>query len=224
MPIFEIQPGETQRVINEGDDTSYYAQLFGAPVELGTTQYRAEEKGQKRPAGDSGDLDAGGTPLYAHNPTSANVAELRLLLNDPSEEEGVNWDRDPRDTIAAVQGEDGGEAAPRSDAYLERQNRQVPVEANGSVVEAFRVPARADWVCIAVDDADGPHAVAVEFCDSDLNEIVTFDRTHSDDYVGDPASDDYVAVPTRVFSVHVRVTIHDTSGAMNRLDYSIYGR
>lgn len=224
MPIFEIQPGETKRVINEGDTTSYYAQLFGAPVELGTSEYHAEEMGQKRPAGDAGDLDAGGTELWAHNPTSTNIAELRLLTNDPTEPEGVHFDRDPRDTIAAVQGEDGGEAAPRSDAYLERQNRQVPVDANGSVVEEFRIPARADWVCIAVDDADGTHEVEVEFCDSDLNEIVTFDKSHSDDYAGDPAADDYVAVPTRAFSVHVRVTIHDTSGAENRLDYSIYGR
>ena len=223
MPIFEIPPGETKSVINEGDETQYYAQLFGAPLDMGTTEWAAANDGQRRVAGDEGDLDAGGTELWVYNPAD-ETAELRLLRNDPQHDEGVAFDRRPRDTIAGVLGDDGSASAPRSDDFVERQNKQVPVEANGSVVEEFTVPARADFLNLAIDDADGTHEAEVAFADADGNEIVTFDRTHSSDYVGDPANDDYVVVATRVFGTRVRVDITDTSGATNRLDYSIYGR
>jgi len=225
MPVIELEPNETKRVIAERDTTLYLGQVFGASVNFGPSEYLAEEEGQKRVAGDEGEIVTGDeTELFGHNLSGTETAELRLIENDPDDDDGFRFDRNPRDTIAGVLGSDGSASAPRSDDFLERQNIQVPVEADGTVVEEFEVPARADFIHVTVDEATGAHEVAIEFCDPAGNPVVTFDGDHSEEYVGDPANNSFVVVACRVFASQVRVYFGDLSSATNRLNYCVYAR
>lgn len=223
MPPFEIKPDETERVIDEDVDKEYFAQLFGASLEAATTKEDAKHaRGQKMVAGDSGPLESGDTDLWVHNPNDQK-AVLRAVPTDVYDENGLRFDRAPRDTIAGVLGSDNSASAPASDDYVERHQIQIPVDADSYVEEQFVVPSRSDAVKIAVDDADAKYEVSVRFVNSNGNEVVTFDSDDSSEFAGDPAGDD-VAVSTETFGSRVEVRFNDLSSATNYIDYSIYAR
>lgn len=224
MPSFEIDPDETQRVIDEDVEKEYFAQLFGASLESGPTKSDAKHsRGQKMVAGDSGPLKTGdNSELWVHNPND-QPAELRAVPTDLKDEEGYVFDRQPRDTIAGVLGSNNSASAPASDDYVERHQIQIPIDADSYVEEKFFVPARSDTIKIAVDDAGGKYEVAVRFINSIGKEVVTFDSDDSSEFAGDPAGDD-VAVSVDTFGFRVEVRFYDLSGAENRIDTSIYAR
>jgi hypothetical protein len=227
MSFLEIEPGEVTELIASHDTTEYLAQILGEDVQIGTSEVEAKQGGQQRVAGDEGEIEAApGTRIHVHNPGDAK-AEIRMTERGrgqffDDDEQGFRFDRKPRDTIAGVLGPQGGQASPRSDAFVESQGKDVGIGGKQIEAVSFVCPARADFLHVAVDDADAGFDVTIEFQDGDGTEVVSVGPNESSNLTG--GANDPVFHREAVFGAQVEVKIQDTSGGSNSIDYSIYGR
>jgi hypothetical protein len=122
---------------------------------------------------------------------------------------------------SALTGEEDDTVPPASDDFVHRFDTGVDVNASDAV-ETITVPKRSDSVTISVDDAAGGFDVSLAFQDGDGNTLTVRDQNNSSDYSGDGSTDVFVTAP--IAAQQVEVTITDTSGAANTVDYSIYVR
>ncbi|WP_318569438.1 hypothetical protein [Salinigranum marinum] len=215
MGDIDIPAGETVKIVNEEQayDT-WKASITGGDILVGHHRQEVKRNGDRIKAGDRVRLsNLGGSALYAYTDDDGVTVSIS--------EAAVDIDFMVRTVVGSVQADDGSEVAPASAAFVHRQDTAVDVNAS-AVSESFEAPDRADFVVVAVDDADGSFHVEVAFQDDSGTDVVVRDDGDLSDYAGDSTTN--VLVRAAVASPHVQVRIVDDSGAQNELDYSIYAR
>lgn len=215
MGDIDISAGETKKIVTEEQarDT-WKATISGGDILVGHHPRETQRNGDRVKAGDRVQFsDLRGSPLYAY----ADGKDVTVSISEAA----VNITFMARTVVGSVQADDGSEVAPASDAFVHREGTAVDVNAS-TVSESFECPDRADFVVVAVDDADGAFHVEVAFQDSDGNDVVVRDDNNVTDYAGDATTD--VLARVAVASPHVEVRIVDDSAAQNELDYTVYAR
>lgn len=215
MPEIQLAAGQAREVVGEANRGDMYElRVRSGEIRFGRTKQEVAN-GRPYAPGDRGTIEIrdDGESVWAYSADGAGTVEVWRS--------GFDINLFPRTVMGSVQTSDGNEAAPASDAFVERQGKNVDVNAS-TVREAFEAPDRADFVVVSVDDATGGFNVAVIFTDGDGNEVTRRGPGNDPNYSGDATTD--VFQRTAVAAGNVTVEIEDSSGAANPLDYSIYTR
>lgn len=188
-------------------------QVEDANILVDHSAQQVTQVGDRIKAGDRVRLeDLRGMPVYAtaegDQPATAWISRAALNITFMT-----------RDTVGAVQRDDGSAVAPASDSYEWVYGRSVDPSA-GDIVESFEAPDRADWIVIGADDADNSFELEVQFQDENGNEILTVDNNNPDaSLAGDSSTD--VGEAVRVFGPWVQITL---SGSATAVDFTVYAR
>jgi hypothetical protein len=209
-----IPPDEVVEIVGAHQASeNWKMQVEDANVLLDHNPNSVAQVGDRVKAGDRVILeDLRGDPVYAvaegNRPATAYVSRAALSISFQT-----------RDTVGAVQRDDGSAVAPASDSYEWVYGRSVDPSA-GDIVESFEAPDRADWIVIGADDADNSFELEVQFQDENGNEILTVDNNNPDaSLAGDSSTD--VGEAVRVFGPWVQITL---SGSATAVDFTVYAR
>jgi len=198
--------------------------ISGNGIQLGRSKATATEQSSKRIlTGDRGTITLeAGESLYGFNydpKGNGNPAEVDI------EKAGFIIQFQPRSVLATVEttAEDR-EAPAASDDFVFESGSNVSVAANGSIVEDFEVPDRADDLGILVE-ASGAAEVEVAFKPApSAATIATRGPTQDPTYATAGGAANQIFKSVLIVAPHVEVTITDTSGSSNTVNYALYAR
>lgn len=218
MPAITIDPGDRTKLISQpAEADAYNVDVSGSAVYLSHNPRAVVRDGKKVRRGDRVEIsNLRGKPVYAKVPSDASSSATVEV-----DRAGFALNFFPRAVQATVQTDNDDEAAPRTDAFVHEYGSAVDVNASDEVIN-IDAPDRADFLVIHVDDAIGDYDVSVAFMDPDGNEITTRTSGDNSDLSGNASTDVFGRVA--IAAPKAQVTISDTSGASNTLDYSIYAR
>lgn len=208
MGEIEIDPGETQKLLSQpGMDEAYQLQVTGSDVFLSHRQSQVRQEGDRLRAGDRVRVtNLRGKPLYARNPPeSSGTARVDLTTA------GFALQFFPRAVQATVQTNADDEAAPRTDAFVFREDTGVDVSSTAAV-ETIAAPDRADFIHVFADTGGNSVSVDVGY-GSDGGPFI------GPTFSGSGAT--AIATRVAVFGTEAEVTF---SGAATNVNYRIYAR
>lgn len=215
----DVPTDEPVQILADGDhpDAGYLVRVKDAPVRVHHRKRLVKQEGERWDSGDRVEVsNLRGQGLYAVSDGSG-AADLEITP------QGFFSRFLPRAVLGTVQTDGSDDEAPAaSDAFVHAYGHDVSIGSGGSTSEAFNAPDRADFVVINVEGS-AAYEVAVDFLDASGGNVIT-SRTASDngDLAGDGSSDVFGRVA--VASPYVDVSITDTSGGANSVDYTVYAR
>lgn len=198
-----LQPGEVQKVVSQpAASESYNIACTGADVFLSHRKRLAESEGKRIRPGDRVSVERlEGKPLYAKNPSvNSNAATLEVS------EASFALFFQPRSVQATVQTNQNNESAPATDDYNNASGSSVDISNNGSVTETLTPPGRSDQISI---HAEGTAAIDVQVTWNNTEETYSTTGTLKE------------VLPVYYIDDDIDVTISDTSGGANTVDYDI---
>jgi len=220
-----VPVGEVVKLVDSSNPhRDFEFQLSGNGVRLGRSKLTASDENAKALfAGDRGELKLDPREsIYAfnHDPKD-NGKDANIQI----EKAGFIINFQPRSTLATVEttAEDR-EAPARSDDFIFESGSNVAVSAGGSIVEDFEAPDRADSLGILVE-ATGAAEVEVAFKPQEsAATIATRGPTQDPTYATAGGAGNQVFKSVLIVAPHIEVSITDTSGSSNQIDYALYAR
>lgn len=200
-----LAPGERQKVVSQPErDEAYNINVSGADVYLSHRSNGITREGKHVKKGDrTVASNLRGKPLFAKNPSS-NSSDATVEVDMA----GFALSFQTRAVVGAVDtGQDDQEAPAASDDWDEHTGSAVDIGSGGSTSETLTPPGRADQVMLRVE---GSAAFDV---------TVTWNNT-SETYSSSSGVVKEV-VPVYYISDDIDVTITDTSGGANTVDYDM---
>jgi hypothetical protein len=197
-----LQPGEREKIISQpGADQKYNIQVSGADVFLSHRSGLVVSEGKRIRPGDRVEVsNLQGKPLYVKNPAS-NGSTATVEVSEAS----FALFFQPRAVQASVQTNNQDESAPATDDFTEATGSAVDISNGGNVVESLTPPGRSDQVSFYVEPT----------AEVDVNIAWNnTDKTFSGKEVEQ-------VVPVYYISDPITITITDTSGGSNTVDYDI---
>lgn len=205
MGQLTLAPGERQKIVSQpGANEEYNINVDGAKVYLSHRENGIIREGKAVKKGDrvtAGNLR--GKPLFAKNPsTNSNTATIEV------DQAGFSLTFGARAVVGAVDtSRTDTEAPAASDDWDEATGSAVDIGSGGSSTEVLTPPGRSDQLMLRVEGTAG-FEVDVTF----NNTSVTYSSTNG--VVDEVRSVVYI-------SDDIDVTITDTSGGANSVDYDM---
>jgi len=206
MPELSLAPGESRKIVSQptrGEE--YNLDVSGEDIYLSHNSSAIVNQGKQVRPGDRVTLEnLEGKSIYAKNPTdNTNTATLDVSRAS------FNLIFRPRAVIGGVDtGRNDEDAPAASDDWDELTASGVDIGSGGSITEILTPPGRADQISLFVD---GSAAFEV---------TVTWNNT-SETYSSDADDNVKEVLPVFYISDLIDVTITDTSGGPNTVDYDM---
>jgi len=205
MPDISLSPGESRKIVSQPPaGTKFNVDVDGTDVYLSHNSQAIVNQGRQLKAGDRVRLeDLRGSSVYAKNP-DANTDNVTINVTEAS----FDLIYQARAVIGSVDtGQGDGDAPAASDDWDEATGAGVGIGSGGSTSETLTPPGRSDQVSIHVE---GSAAFEVEVIWSNTKETYS----SSSGAVKE-------VVPVYFISDGIDITITDTSGGTNAVDYDM---
>jgi hypothetical protein len=204
MGDITLTPGETQKIVSQpGQDQSYNIGVTGADVYLSHREGLVRAEGKRVRPGDRVEVaNLEGKPLYAKNPPE-NTTDATLEVSEAS----FALFFQPRATQATVETSNDDESAPATDSYENATATGVNIGSGGSTSLAISPPGRSDQISLHVEGT-----AAFE---------VNVDWEATDETYSSSAGVVKEVLPVYYIDGDINITITDTSGGANSVDFDV---